>query len=80
MKTVADLSHDHIGKRVRVEGFDGGYIEGTLARLTHSTKEPYGQFIETWVAFEEFTVKSGRESMLLPFLTIGNRRATELED
>jgi hypothetical protein len=80
MKTVADLNHSHIGQQVRVQCFDGGYVEGTLARIDHKVKEPYSKFIETWLAFEEFTLKVGRESAYIPFATIGNRSAQSLED
>ena len=80
MNTVADLNHSHIGKRVRVQTMDGGYIEGTLAKVTHKVKESYGTYIDTWLEFEEFTVRTGRENMYIPFHTIGNRSAKEIEE
>jgi hypothetical protein len=77
---VAELNQTHIGKRLRVQSFDGGFIEGTLAKVKHELKEPYGKFIETWLAFEEFTVKQGRDMIYIPFMTIGNRSAREIDE
>lgn len=80
MNTVAELNQTHIGKRVRVQTMECAYVEGTLATIKHVVKEPYGKFVETWLAFEELTIRNGRENIYLPVLTYGNRTAVEIDE
>ena len=80
LKCVDQLTSAHIGKIIRVQGYNGGYIEGTLARIDHHASEPFGSHIQSFVSFEEFAnpVKDGTE--YISFQTHGNREAAEVDE
>jgi hypothetical protein len=82
VKSVADLRHVHIGKRLRVQSLDGGYIEGTLAGIRHRVMKPYGPQAFTWLAFEEFGLDfDGSEKRdYIWFMTYENRVAQEIDE
>lgn len=56
---IDELTGQHIGLRVRLRSPGGGYIEGTLAKLHHRVKSPFGTEIESLVELDEFVVPTG---------------------
>lgn len=77
---VEQLNQTHIGRRVRVQTFNGGYVEGTLARVEHTVVRPFGKHVETFVFFEEFCSVSAESNDYVGFRTDGNRLASEVEE
>lgn len=51
---IKELSGQHVGLRVRLQNPEGGYIEGTLARISATITSPYGTHVEYEVELDEF--------------------------
>lgn len=51
---ISELSGQHVGLRVRLQNPEGGYIEGTLARIAATITSPYGTAVEYEVELDEF--------------------------
>lgn len=77
---VDQLTSAHIGRVIRVQGMNGGYIEGTLAMIKHTVMSPYDEEIKSQVAFEEFADPIDDGTRYLMFQTSGNREATEVRE
>jgi hypothetical protein len=54
LQRINELAGVHIGLRVRLQSIEGGFIEGTLAKVTHKVNEPYGTSFLTYVELDEF--------------------------
>jgi len=52
--SIKELAGIHIGKRVRLQNPEGGFIEGTLAKLTAEINAPYGSTTLYEVELDEF--------------------------
>lgn len=51
---ISELSGEHVGQNVRLQNPEGGYIEGTLARISATISAPYGSSVVYEVEFDEF--------------------------
>ena len=54
INSIKELAGMHIGKRVRLQNPEGGFIEGTLAKLTAEINAPYGSTTLYEVELDEF--------------------------
>ena len=51
---ISELSGQHVGLTVRLQNPEGGYIEGTLARISATITSPYGSAVRYEVELDEF--------------------------
>lgn len=78
LQRINELAGIHIGKRVRLQNIDGGFIEGTLAKVTHEVTTRYGSSFYTYVELDEFVVPSGQNRF--PFRMNGVDSAKEIDE
>jgi hypothetical protein len=64
LKQIKELAGIHIGRRVRFQNPEGGFIEGTLGKLTAAINEPYGTTILYEVEIDEFKTGWGSDTRI----------------
>lgn len=78
LQRINELAGVHIGKRVRLQNISGGFIEGTLASVTHRISAPYGASYYTSVELDEFTTPASQER--IPFRMNGIDSAKVIDE
>lgn len=64
LQRIKELSGAHIGKRVRLQNPEGGFIEGTLGKLTAQINAPYGSTTLYEVELDEFKTGWGSDTRI----------------
>ena len=64
VEAIRDLAGKHIGLRVRLQNPEGGFIEGTLGKLTAAVTAPYGSSVRYEVEIEEFKTAWGSDTRI----------------